>query len=68
MLREPLSDNLPFNFKGATERSAPFHFTAPCHDRGSLADFANNGALNYADGGVCYLPRKETVNCLRRSP
>ena len=31
--------NLPFNFKGATRRSAPFHFTAPWLKRRALADF-----------------------------
>ena len=38
--------NLPFNFKGATRRSAPFHFTAPCLKRRALADFCSTcGAL-----------------------
>jgi len=34
-------DNLPFNFKGATERSAPFHFAAPCLKCSPLADFCS---------------------------
>ena len=29
-LRGPHLDNLTFNFKGATRRSAPFRFTSPC--------------------------------------
>ena len=33
--------NLPFNFKGATRRSAPFHFTAPWLKRQALADFCS---------------------------
>ena len=33
--------NLPFNFKGATRRSAPFHFTAPWLKRRALADFCS---------------------------
>ncbi|MCI7631698.1 MAG: hypothetical protein MSS41_04550, partial [Collinsella sp.] len=28
--RGPHLDNLTFNFKGATRRSAPFRFTSPC--------------------------------------
>ena len=30
-------DNLTFNFKGATRRSAPFRFTSPCHKCDPLA-------------------------------
>ncbi|MCI6246653.1 MAG: hypothetical protein MR595_04345, partial [Collinsella sp.] len=33
--------NLPFNFKGATRRSAPFHFKAPWLKRRALADFCS---------------------------
>ena len=36
-LQTPLSGNLTFNFKGATRRSAPFHFTSPCSLRGVFA-------------------------------
>ena len=36
-LQTPLSGNLTFNFKRATRRSAPFHFTSPCSLRGVFA-------------------------------
>ena len=44
-LRGPHLDNLPFNSKGATRRSAPFHFTAPCLKCDPLADVAKISAL-----------------------
>ena len=45
MLREPHLDNLTFNFKGATRRSAPFRFTSPCLKCDSLAGFAKTSAF-----------------------
>ena len=40
-LRGPHLDNLTFNFKGATRRSAPFRFTPPCHKCDPLADLCS---------------------------
>ena len=44
-LRGPHLDNLTFNFKGATRRSAPFRFTPPCLKCGLLAGVARTSAL-----------------------
>ena len=44
-LRGPHLDNLTFNFKGATRRSAPFRFTSPCLKCGPLAVVAKTSAL-----------------------
>ena len=40
-LRGPHLDNLTFNFKGATRRSAPFRFTSPCLKCDPLADLCS---------------------------
>ena len=45
MLRGPHLDNLTFNFKGATRRSAPFRFTSPCLKCDPLAVVAKTSAL-----------------------
>ena len=44
-LRGPHLDNLTFNFKGATRRSAPFRFTSPCLKCDPLAGVAKTSAL-----------------------
>ena len=44
-LQTALSGNLTFNFKGATRRSAPFHFTSPCSLRVVFADVAETSRL-----------------------
>ena len=38
-------DNLTFNFKGATRKSAPFRFTSPCLKCDPLAGVAKTSAL-----------------------
>ena len=45
--------NLPFNFKGATRRSAPFHFTAPWLKRRALADFCSTCGGSAGVGFIC---------------
>ena len=45
-LRGPHLDNLTFNFKGATRRSAPFRFTSHCLKCGPLADFGKTSAFS----------------------
>ena len=44
-LRGPHLDNLTFNFKGATRRSAPFRFTSPCLKCDPLAGIAKTTTL-----------------------
>ena len=46
-LRGPHLDNLTFNFKGATRRSAPFRFTSPCLKCDPLAVVAKTSGSSH---------------------
>ncbi len=46
-LRGPHLDNLTFNFKGATRRSAPFRFTPPCLKCGPLAHMTQSAVKSH---------------------
>ena len=51
--------NLTFNFKGATIRSAPFHFTSPCSRVRVFADLCSTRAVEHSLGtdlNECPLP------------
>ena len=56
-LRGPHLDNLTFNFKGATRRSAPFRFTSPCLKCDPLAVRPLPAALPCSGCGMLNLRR-----------
>ena len=63
-LRGPHLDNLTFNFKGATRRSAPFRFTSPCLKCDPLAGVAKPAKKGQVYFGRFYLGKR---GCLSKT-